>query len=103
MEIILASKSPRRVELLQQFNTNSAFRSLMFQKSRGTVLNKQQSAMPLRRRGLFRAVSQSLIIGADTIVVVDQEILGKPRDRGCAKMLRLLSGRKHHVITELPS
>ena len=40
------------------------------------------------------------MLGADTIVVVDHTILGKPRDAGdAARMLRLLSGRKHVVIT----
>lgn len=40
------------------------------------------------------------VLGADTIVLVDQEVLGKPRDRDdAARMLRLLSGRKHQVIT----
>ena len=43
---------------------------------------------------------QSYVLGADTIVVVDGEVLGKPKDRGDAiRMLRLLSGRGHEVTT----
>ncbi len=48
----------------------------------------------------FRRQPDSFVLGADTIVVVDAEILGKPRDNDdAARMLRLLSGRKHQVIT----
>ena len=44
--------------------------------------------------------SQDSVLGADTIVVVDKTILGKPVDAGdAARMLRLLSGRVHRVIT----
>ena len=46
------------------------------------------------------AVPGELVLGADTVVVVDGQILGKPVDTGDAvRMLRLLSGRKHEVIT----
>ena len=42
----------------------------------------------------------ALVLGADTVVVVDGEILGKPRDaEDAARMLRMLSGRTHQVIT----
>ena len=57
-------------------------------------------------RDKARVVSQrnpnALVLGADTIVVVDGEILGKPRDRAdAARMLRRLSGRTHEVITAI--
>jgi septum formation protein len=49
---------------------------------------------------VFRGESQSYVLGADTIVVVDEAMLGKPRDaEDAARMLRLLSGRTHAVIT----
>ena len=52
------------------------------------------------RLAVFSAHPGSLVLGADTIVVVDGEILGKPRDEADAmRMLRLLSGRTHQVTT----
>ena len=49
---------------------------------------------------VFAQRPNDLVLGADTIVVVDGEILGKPRDAADAvRMLRLLSGRKHEVMT----
>ena len=48
----------------------------------------------------FDQHSKGFVLGADTVVVVDSEILGKPRDNAdAARMLRLLSGRTHQVIT----
>ena len=55
-----------------------------------------------REKALFVAVQRpdQMILGADTIVVVDGEMLGKPADKEDAKrMLRMLSGREHEVIT----
>jgi septum formation protein len=49
---------------------------------------------------VFRQRPRDLILGADTVVVVDEQVLGKPRDEAdAARMLRLLSGRSHLVIT----
>ena len=49
---------------------------------------------------VFASRPSDAVLGADTIVVVDGEILGKPRDNeDAARMLRLLSGRQHEVIT----
>src|SRR5205823_13892368 len=49
---------------------------------------------------IFLQHSHDLILGADTIVVIENEILGKPRDQqDAARMLQLLSGRTHQVIT----
>ncbi len=46
------------------------------------------------------APPSSLVLGADTVVAIDEELLGKPSDRGdAARMLRRLSGRTHRVIT----
>jgi septum formation protein len=53
-----------------------------------------------KAEAVFRARPNDFVLGADTIVVVDGTILGKPRDSAdAARMLRLLSGRTHHVIT----
>ncbi|NLM69789.1 MAG: septum formation inhibitor Maf [Firmicutes bacterium] len=101
MEIILASKSPRRVELLQQFNIKFRVQvANVPEEQRDSPKQTAISNASAKARAVLELFPKSLIIGADTIVVVDQEILGKPRDReDAAKMLRLLSGRKHHVIT----
>jgi septum formation protein len=49
---------------------------------------------------VFRQRPDDFVLGADTIVIVDAEILGKPRDAAdAARMLRLLSGRRHQVTT----
>lgn len=49
---------------------------------------------------IARRVPEAVVVGADTIVVVDDQILGKPRDEAdAAAMLRLLSGRTHEVVT----
>ena len=53
-----------------------------------------------KARAVFRQRPQEIVLGADTIVVVDSRVLGKPRDTSdAARMLRLLSGRSHRVIT----
>lgn len=49
---------------------------------------------------VFRQRPEDFVLGADTVVVVDDQILGKPRDdEDAARMLRMLSGRTHEVIT----
>jgi septum formation protein len=99
--IVLASASPRRQELLR--NAGIPF----------TVCPANIPEIPLPGEGpracaerLARQKAQAvmqpgkIVLGADTIVVVDREILGKPRDKVDAmRMLRLLSGRTHQVIT----
>ncbi|MGI6296843.1 MAG: Maf family protein [Armatimonadota bacterium] len=103
-DIILASASPRRRELL----------SLMFEDFRVLTSNFDESEVPSdllpaehvifsateKARDVAKDHPNSLIIGADTIVVVDEQILGKPKDeQDAARMLRLLSGRTHEVYT----
>jgi septum formation protein len=101
--LILASSSPRRQELLQQAG-------IPFQVHPAHIPEDQNPGEPplnyaLRlAREKATAVAQQFperpVLGADTIVLVDQEVLGKPRDReDAARMLRLLSGRSHQVIT----
>ena len=102
--IILASASPRRKQLLEwaeipfdQESSNSDERipeDLTF--SDIPVYLARQKAAVVRQR----VNAGKIILAADTIVVLDQEILGKPLDRGDAiRMLSLLSGRVHEVIT----
>lgn len=102
-EVILASASPRRQELLHkiglQFNVQPAnVQEKMpdgITPTSGVRLLAQAKAVDVAAR-----YPQAIIIGADTVVVCDNRVLGKPADRQeAAQMLRLLSGRSHKVIT----
>ena len=103
LKIILASASPRRKELL-------ALAGLAFEVIPSQVeeilppgLSPTKSAeylAAIKATDISREHPGALIIAADTIVVIDDEILGKPRGKAdAARMLRLLSGREHRVIT----
>ncbi|MDX9917992.1 MAG: nucleoside triphosphate pyrophosphatase [Gudongella sp.] len=102
-KIVLASGSPRRRELLSQLGVD-------FEVWRGNIKENNDSkeapecvAMSLAlQKGLEASLhfDDSIIIAADTIVVCDDTILGKPVDADDAyRMLKLLSGREHQVIT----
>jgi septum formation protein len=99
MELVLASQSPRRSELLR--NAGIGFRV----QAAGVDETPFPGEAPVdyvRRlaRAKAAAVEGELVLGADTVVVVDGQILGKPADSADAvRMLRLLSGRAHEVIT----
>ncbi len=102
--IILASSSPRRRELLR--NLGLAF-DVIQPSADETVSENETPEDFVLRVSVEKAwsVSRSLgegavVIGADTIVVVDGEMLGKPEDpEGASSMLRKLSGKEHHVYT----
>lgn len=103
-KIILASASPRREELLNKYNLNfSIFPSQVEEKQRiGQA--KEQIAMSLAFEKAFWVSNHfnngEVIIGADTIVALDNEILGKPKDDEDAyRILNALSGKEHFVIT----
>lgn len=108
-EIVLASASPRRVELLR--NLGLSFRILPSEVDENFEAGQppEQVVIDLARRkaaavkDILKAEgkgSQAYIIAADTIVVLDQEILGKPTDEADARqMLSRLSGRAHQVYT----
>lgn len=101
--LILASSSPRRQELLREAG-------IVFEVDPAHIDEEQHAGeLPLDYASrLAREKAQTVaarhpeqsVLGADTIVVVDQEVLGKPRDPAdAARMLRLLSGRSHSVTT----
>lgn len=107
-QIILASASPRRRELLQQIGVSTTVQAVDIdesQKPGEPVLNYvQRLAMEKAQSGFTRIKNQEKlpVLGADTIVVVDGIVLGKPESRQHAKkMLQQLSGRKHTVLTSL--
>lgn len=102
MQIILASGSPRRRELLTQIGI-----SFQIKKSQAEErITKQIPEEVVKELSFQKAadvaaqVEQGVILGADTIVCLGQEIMGKPKDREDAyRMLELLQGRTHSVFT----
>jgi len=104
LQVILASKSPRRAELLEQigicFETIDVSVPELIKAGESPAEFVQRLAFEKARAG-WQASAQSLpVLGADTIVVLDDKIFGKPVFDGDAEaMLKLLSGRTHHVIT----
>ncbi len=104
MRVILASSSPRRHELLKIVNSSfdiiapevdeSRFKDLTDPVKHCTFLAE------LKAQTVSRKYSDALVIGADTIVLLNGEIIGKPTDRAHAhEMLRKLSGKTHQVLT----
>ena len=122
VRLILASASPRRAELLRTAGFEFEIVAVSVDE---TVRDGESPAAYVRRlaadksfvaSGFSRAIDgppggghhiqddvrddAPIILGADTTVVIDGEILGKPRDDGdAAAMLRRLSGRRHEVLT----
>lgn len=101
--IVLASASPRRQELLRNAGIPFTVQPADIVEAPLAGESPKACAERLAREkalAVFKIRPQDHILGADTIVVVDDAILGKPRDRGDAvRMLRLLSGGTHIVIT----
>ena len=103
MTLVLASASPRRQELLRNAGIAFTVQPADIDESPRDGESPVECALRLAREKAL-AVSGShpedCVLGADTIVVVDGKILGKPRDAAdAARMLRLLSGRTHEVVT----
>src|SRR3984893_15670075 len=101
--LVLASASPRRQELLRNAGIPFTVYPANIPELPLAEESPRACAERLARekaRAVLRQQPGKLVLGADTIVVVDDEILGKPRDEADAmRMLRLLSGRTHQVIT----
>ena len=102
--IILASQSPRRRELLARIVPDFAVKPVDADESLSPDCTAKQNVAQLAQRKARAAAQQAdadaLIIAADTIVVCDDEVLGKPVDQADAvRMLHLLSGRTHQVMT----
>ena len=104
MKIILASTSPRRKQLLKQFGVEFDIiqpefdekfenKDFTFEKIENVSLNKAKSIED-------KITDNSVIISADTVVVFENKILLKPKDRQDAfNMLKNLSGKEHFVVT----
>ena len=103
LRVILASQSPRRRELLSLVGITHEVQPADIDE---TLLPGEQPKAHAERlaRGKAETIaireSDAVVIGSDTIVVVDGDVLGKPRDEGeAARMLERLSGRAHTVVT----
>ena len=104
MKLILASSSPRRAEILA--NAGLPFSVLSSAVAESPYPGEAPAALVQRLANAkadvvtARAVGPAIIIGADTVVVLDDKILGKPSSAEDARhMLRQLSGRTHSVLT----
>ena len=103
VRIVLASGSPRRREIMEKYNIDLIVEKSNVDENINRGETPEQVSMTL---SLIKALDVSnrfpkdIVIGADTIVVVDGKILGKPKGKEDAyDMLNILSGRIHEVIT----
>ncbi len=103
-KIILASKSPRRKELLEglipEFEVRPDNSPEVVEEGLAPEETVKRLALQKAENTAKISEDNALIIAADTIVFIDGKILGKPKDEAdAAAMLRTLSGREHHVCT----
>lgn len=102
-KLILASASPRRKELLEKLDL--AFSVCPADVDETPLPDEDAAVYPLRTAvqkalAVAKTAENAVVIAADTVVVIDDDILGKPKDEAEAKaMLRRLAGREHIVIT----
>lgn len=99
--MILASTSPRRRELLARLGVPFEVASPQFEEVIDPLASPETQAEQFAL-GKARSIvaTDAVVLGSDTLVVVDRTILGKPTDPADARrMLRLLCGRAHRVVT----
>lgn len=102
-KIILASNSPRRKELLEQIGV----KFIIIPSNKEEITTKTKPADIVKELAIMKAKEiaerveeTSIIIGADTMVAIGDEILGKPKDYEDAKrMITMLQGKEHQVYT----
>ncbi len=101
--IVLASRSPRRISLLHQIGIRPTVVPSHVPEELDASLSPSENAMQLalrKAREIAVQFDEAIVIGADTIVVLDGMLLGKPvNEPDAGRMLRLLSGRTHEVVT----
>lgn len=103
INVVLASASPRRKELLKNIFSNFEIIPADIDEStefETNVENFPQKIAELKAKAVARENYNSLVIGCDTAVIVDNVMYGKPADKNEAiDMIKSMSGRKHKVIT----
>src|SRR6201986_5234644 len=103
IKIILASKSPRRQELLRLMDVDFRIVLKDVDESYPDNLTPEEIAVYIaekKARAFDEEVNDEIVLTADTIVAVDGKILGKPENADhAAEMLSILSGKVHRVVT----
>lgn len=103
MDIILASKSPRRREILENTKVRFSVKESQVDEVIKADESPKETVMRLAYEKALDVANnnkESLVIGADTIVVINDQILGKPKNEEEAyNMIKLLSGKTHYVVT----
>jgi septum formation protein len=103
IRVILASKSPRRTELLKKIISHFEVEVSNIDENLNGRLSPHELAVKLsqlKAQNISQHLNEGLIIGADSIVVLNDTILGKPKDYvDAVEMLNKLSGKTHQVIT----
>lgn len=101
--LILASSSPRRKEILKMISDDFVVIPSTYDESDHPDLNQSDLAYDLARLkayDVYRKHVDDTVLACDTIVIISDSILGKPKDEEDAKrMLRMLSGKKHIVLS----
>lgn len=102
-KIVLASASPRRKELLEQCGIRPEILASDIEERFSDNHTPEEISMSLafqKAMDVSQRIEEGLVIGADTVVILDDEILGKPLDEEEAfSMLLRLSGKCHRVVT----
>ena len=103
MEIVLASASPRRQELLKNAGIPFSVRPANLKEIRRPNEDPMAFAERMAREkahAVHESIPNGCILAADTVVVLDDQVFGKPNSAAdAARMLRRLAGRRHNVIT----
>lgn len=102
-QIVLASASPRRIELLHQIGIEAE----VVPSRKPEIIRSNHPETVVRELSMQKASDvastvdkDAIVIGADTVVAIDGKILGKPKTHAEAcEMIHELSGREHHVLT----
>ncbi|OLS41775.1 nucleoside triphosphate pyrophosphatase [Bacillus sp. MRMR6] len=101
--LILASSSPRRKELLENLQLTFTISSSEVDESFDPMLSPEDVVMELAERkaqAVFKDNPESFVLGSDTIVVANGQVLGKPTNsEEATRMLTILSGQQHDVYT----
>lgn len=101
--IILASNSPRRKDLMKYLDYDYEIIASNVEEIIDPKLEHEELVMDLafqKAYAIFKDNKEAIVLGFDTLVVIDDYVLGKPKDEAEAKLfLKLLSGRTHRVLT----